>query len=110
MGSEMCIRDRRKTSIDELPQLFNVLRGEMSLVGPRPFIESEVRSAPELFKHRQVVTPGMTGHWQVSGRSDSDFEQLDELDRWYIDNWSLSEDLGILAKTVPAVLRQKGAR
>ena len=100
----------RKTSIDELPQLFNVLRGEMSLVGPRPFIESEVRSAPELFKHRQVVTPGMTGHWQVSGRSDSDFEQLDELDRWYIDNWSLSEDLGILAKTVPAVLRQKGAR
>ncbi len=100
----------RKTSIDELPQLINVLRGDMSLVGPRPFIESEVVMAPESFREREVVTPGMTGHWQVHGRSDSDFDQLDELDRWYVDNWSLSEDLGILAKTVPAVLRQKGAR
>lgn len=100
----------RKTSIDELPQLFNVLRGDMSLVGPRPFVESEVTLAPESFREREVVTPGMTGHWQVHGRSDSDFGQLDELDRWYVDNWSLSEDLGILAKTVPAVLRQKGAR
>ena len=100
----------RKTSIDELPQLVNVLRGEMSLVGPRPFIESEVTSAPESFREREVVTPGMTGRWQVSGRSDADFGELSELDRWYVDNWSLSEDLGILAKTVPAVLRQKGAR
>lgn len=100
----------RKTSIDELPQLFNVLRGDMSLVGPRPFVEAEVSLAPESFREREVVTPGMTGHWQVHGRSDADFGQLDELDRWYVDNWSLSEDLGILAKTVPAVLRQKGAR
>lgn len=100
----------RKTSIDELPQLFNVLRGDMSLVGPRPFIESEVVAAPESFREREVVLPGMTGHWQVSGRSDTDFGELDELDRWYVDNWSLGEDLGILAKTVPAVLRQKGAR
>ena len=100
----------RKTSIDELPQLVNVLRGEMSLVGPRPFVEAEVISAPPSFREREVVTPGMTGHWQVHGRSDSDFGQLDELDRWYVDNWSLSEDLKTLAKTVPAVLRQKGAR
>lgn len=100
----------RKTSIDELPQLINVLRGDMSLVGPRPFIQSEVVAAPPSFREREVVTPGMTGPWQVSGRSDADFGELDELDRWYVDNWSLSEDLGILAKTVPAVLRQKGAR
>ena len=100
----------RKTSIDELPQLVNVLRGDMSLVGPRPFIESEVTSAPASFREREIVSPGMTGHWQVSGRSDTDFLELDELDQWYVDNWSLGEDLGILAKTVPAVLRQKGAR
>jgi len=100
----------RKTSIDELPQLLNVLRGDMSLVGPRPFVESEVVAAPESFRQREVVMPGMTGHWQVSGRSDTDFGELDELDRWYVDNWSLGEDLGILARTVPAVLRQKGAR
>ena len=100
----------RKTSIDELPQLINVIRGEMSLVGPRPFVESEMNAAPESFQHRQAVTPGMTGHWQVSGRSDTDFGELEQLDQWYVDNWSLSEDLGILAKTVPAVLRQKGAR
>ena len=100
----------RKTSIDELPQLINVLRGDMSLVGPRPFVESEVIAAPEGFRHREVVTPGMTGQWQVSGRSDTDFSELDELDRWYVDNWSLGQDLEILAKTVPAVLRQKGAR
>ncbi len=100
----------RKTSIDELPQLINVLRGDMSLVGPRPFVEAEVVAAPDGFRQREAVTPGMTGHWQVSGRSDTDFGELDELDRWYVDNWSLGEDLGILAKTVPAVLRQKGAR
>jgi len=100
----------RKTSIDELPQLLNVLRGDMSLVGPRPFLASEVYAAPAEFRQREAVTPGMTGAWQVSGRSDTDFDELDELDRWYVDNWSLGEDLGILAKTVPAVLRQKGAR
>ncbi len=100
----------RKTSIDELPQLFNVLRGNMSLVGPRPFIESEIASAPESFRQRHAVTPGMTGRWQVSGRSDSNTVQLEELDQYYVDNWSLSEDLEILAKTVPAVLLQKGAR
>ena len=100
----------RKTSIDELPQLWNVLRGEMSLVGPRPLLQHEVEAAPASFRDREAVMPGMTGQWQVSGRSDTDFDQLDELDRWYVDNWSLSNDLGILAKTVPAVLLQRGAR
>ena len=100
----------RKTSIDELPQLFNVLRGDMSLVGPRPFLQSEMAAASESFRERQLVTPGMTGRWQVSGRSDADAVQLEELDRYYVDNWSLQEDLEILAKTVPAVLLQKGAR
>jgi len=96
--------------VEPIFRLINVLRGDMSLVGPRPFVESEVIAAPEGFRHREVVTPGMTGQWQVSGRSDTDFSELDELDRWYVDNWSLGQDLEILAKTVPAVLRQKGAR
>ncbi len=100
----------RKTSIDEFPQLWNVIKGDMSLVGPRPLLESEVLAAPPSFRDRELVTPGMTGHWQVSGRSDTDFDQLDELDRWYVDNWSLGKDLEILAKTVPAVLLQRGAR
>ena len=100
----------RKTSIDELPQLWNVLMGNMSMVGPRPLIQSEVEAAPPEFRYREMVTPGMTGQWQVSGRSDTDFDQLDELDRWYVDNWSLSQDLEILARTVPAVLMQRGAR
>lgn len=100
----------RKTSIDELPQLWNVLRGDMSLVGPRPFIESEVIAAPESFREREVVAPGMTGRWQVSGRSDTDFGELDELDRWYVENWSLGQDFEILVKTLPAVLLARGAR
>ncbi|NNK92244.1 MAG: sugar transferase [Acidimicrobiia bacterium] len=100
----------RKTSIDELPQLWNVIRGDMSLVGPRPLQPHEVAAAPISFRDRELVMPGMTGHWQVSGRSDTAFDELDELDRWYVDNWSLGHDLKILAKTVPAVLRARGAR
>jgi exopolysaccharide biosynthesis polyprenyl glycosylphosphotransferase len=100
----------RRTSIDELPQLWNVIRGDMSLVGPRPFIPSEVAAAPPDFRQRELVMPGMTGHWQVSGRSDTSFDELDDLDRWYVDNWSLGQDLGILAKTVPAVFLSRGAR
>lgn len=100
----------RKTSIDELPQLWNVVRGDMSLVGPRPFIESEVIAAPDGFREREMVAPGMTGRWQVSGRSDTDFGELDALDRWYVENWSLGQDLEILVKTVPAVLLARGAR
>ena len=100
----------RKTSIDELPQLFNILRGEMSLVGPRPLPVHEVEAAPVSFLDRHMVKPGLTGRWQVSGRSDTGFKELDELDRWYVDNWSLGQDLEILAKTVPAVLMARGAR
>ena len=100
----------RKTSLDELPQLFNILRGEMSLVGPRPLPVHEVEAAPASFLDRHAVKPGLTGRWQVSGRSDTGFEELDELDRWYVDNWSLGQDLEILARTVPAVLMARGAR
>ena len=100
----------RKTSLDELPQLFNILRGEMSLVGPRPLPVHEVEAAPASFLDRHAVKPGLTGRWQVSGRSDTGFEELDELDRWYVDNWSLGQDFEILARTVPAVLMARGAR
>ncbi len=100
----------RKTSMDELPQLFNILRGEMSLVGPRPLPVHEVEAAPASFLDRHAVKPGLTGRWQVSGRSDTGFAELDELDRWYVDNWSLTQDLEILARTVPAVLLARGAR
>lgn len=100
----------RKTSIDELPQIFNILRGEMSLVGPRPLPVHEVEAAPASFLDRHAVKPGLTGRWQVSGRSDTGFDQLDELDRWYVENWSLTQDLEILARTVPAVLMARGAR
>ena len=100
----------RRTSIDELPQLINIIRGEMSLVGPRPLPIHEVEAAPVEFLDRQAVKPGLTGRWQVSGRSDTGFKELDELDRWYVDNWSLGQDFEILARTVPAVLLARGAR
>ncbi|MGI9608422.1 MAG: sugar transferase [Acidimicrobiales bacterium] len=100
----------RRTSMDELPQLINILKGEMSLVGPRPLPVHEVEAAPASFLDRHTVKPGLTGKWQVSGRSDTGFDQLDELDRWYVDNWSLSEDFEILARTLPAVLLARGAR
>lgn len=100
----------RKTSMDELPQLFNILKGEMSLVGPRPLPVHEVEAAPASFLDRHAVKPGLTGRWQVSGRADTGFDELDELDRWYVDNWSLTQDLEILARTVPAVLLARGAR
>ena len=100
----------RVTSIDELPQLVNIIRGEMSLVGPRPLPLHEIEAAPSSFLDRQVVKPGLTGQWQVSGRSDTGFDELDELDRWYVDNWSLGQDLEILARTLPAVLLARGAR
>jgi exopolysaccharide biosynthesis polyprenyl glycosylphosphotransferase len=99
----------RKFSLDELPQLWNVLRGEMSLVGPRPALPDEVLGwTPELHQ-RLAVLPGMTGMWQISGRSNSTFEEYTRLDLYYVDNWSLWTDLTILAKTVPAVLFRRGA-
>lgn len=99
----------RRTSIDELPQLWNVIRGDMSLVGPRPAIPSEVEAwLPELHE-RLRVKPGMTGMWQVNGRSAASWDDYVRLDLYYVDNWSLSTDLTILAQTVPAVLSSRGA-
>jgi len=99
----------RATSIDELPQLFNVLLGDMSLVGPRPPLPSEVCQYEPWQRRRLSVKPGLTGLWQVSGRNQVDFEQWMALDLQYIDNWSLWLDLVILLRTVPAVLRGSGA-
>lgn len=99
----------RKTSIDELPQLFNVLLGHMSLVGPRPPLPSEVAQYEPWQRRRLSVRPGITGMWQVSGRNDVDFAQWMKLDLHYIDQWSLWLDLKILFRTVPAVLLRSGA-
>ncbi len=100
----------RKTSIDELPQLFNVLKGDMSLVGPRPMSLRDVGLFSEAWLMRRFsVRPGITGLWQVSGRSNLTFEDWVALDLKYIDEWSLALDLGILVRTVPVVLRGTGA-
>jgi exopolysaccharide biosynthesis polyprenyl glycosylphosphotransferase len=99
----------RKYSLDELPQLLNVLRGEMSLIGPRPALPSEVRGYDEDLTRRLVVKPGLTGLWQVSGRSDLSWEETVRLDLEYVDNWSWSLDLRIALRTFGAVLGHKGA-
>jgi exopolysaccharide biosynthesis polyprenyl glycosylphosphotransferase len=100
----------RVTSLDELPQLWNVLRGDMSLVGPRPALPHETEEWDALLTQRLRVKPGITGMWQVSGRSDTSFEDYTRLDLYYVDNWSLATDLAILAKTIPVVLLRKGAK
>ncbi len=99
----------RRMSLDELPQLVNVLRGEMSLVGPRPPIPSEVEKYQEWHKKRLEAPPGMTGLWQVSGRSRLSFDEMVLLDIYYIENWSLWLDLKILLRTIPKVLMGEGA-
>ncbi|OEI69037.1 hypothetical protein Cus16_1532 [Curtobacterium sp. ER1/6] len=99
----------RRTSLDELPQLWNVLTGSMSLVGPRPALPSEVAVYEDFADRRLLVTPGMTGLWQVSGRSDLDWAEGVRLDLHYVENWSFLHDLVILARTVPSVLRSRGA-
>ncbi len=99
----------RRYSLDELPQLFNVVSGAMSLVGPRPPLRTEVDRYPADFRRRLVVKPGMTGLWQVSGRSDLPWDEVMRLDLHYVDNWSLSLDLVILMRTVTAVIRSSGA-
>ena len=99
----------RKTSIDELPQLINVIRGEMSLVGPRPPLPDEVRKYQWLFRRRLSVKPGITCVWQVSGRSSTTFDEWMNMDRDYVENWSIWLDIKILLKTIPAVLFCRGA-
>ncbi len=99
----------RATSIDELPQLLNVLWGHMSLVGPRPPLPSEVEQYKPWQRRRLSVRPGITGLWQVSGRNDVDFEQWMKLDLRYIDNWSMGLDLQILMRTLPAVVSRTGS-
>ena len=99
----------RRYSIDELPQLFNVLAGQMSLVGPRPLPQRDFDQLEEWHKKRYLVLPGITGLWQVSGRSELDFDDLVRLDFLYLERWSVGLDLAILLKTVPAVLSRRGA-
>jgi exopolysaccharide biosynthesis polyprenyl glycosylphosphotransferase len=99
----------RKLSIDEFPQFWNVLRGEMSVVGPRPALPDEVARWDRDVHERLRVLPGITGMWQVSGRSDSTFDEYKRLDLYYVDNWSLNHDLKIVAKTFSAVVLQRGA-
>lgn len=100
----------RRTSLDELPQLFNVLKGDLSLVGPRPPLPSEVAHYERWQRRRLSVKPGITCTWQISGRNDINFEEWIQLDLHYIDNWSLIMDLKILIRTIPAVLSGRGAR
>jgi undecaprenyl-phosphate galactose phosphotransferase len=99
----------RHSSLDELPQLLNVIRGEMSLVGPRPVVRSELPRYGDQVGYYLMVRPGMTGLWQVSGRNDVDYDTRVYLDSWYVKNWSLWHDLVILFKTVSVVLSRQGA-
>jgi exopolysaccharide biosynthesis polyprenyl glycosylphosphotransferase len=99
----------RRTSLDELPNLFNILQGEMSWVGPRPPTPDEVEQYNDWHRKRLDVTPGLTGLWQVSGRSDLTFEEMVKLDLYYAENWSLALDTKIILKTIPVVLKREGA-
>ena len=99
----------RRFSLDELPQLANVIRGEMSLVGPRPLPMRDFERLEDWHKKRYLVLPGITGLWQVSGRAELDFDDLVRLDFLYLERWSIFLDLSILLKTIPAVLSRRGA-
>jgi len=99
----------RRTSIDELPQLFNVLKGDMSIVGPRPIIVAETEKYDNDISHYYRVRPGITGLWQVSGRNDVSYAQRVRMDSWYVRNWSLWHDIAIIFKTIPVVLNRDGA-
>ena len=98
----------RKLSVDELPQFINVLRGEMSLVGPRPIVLDEIAHYGTRIDLYHSVRPGLTGSWQVAGRNNLSYSLRVEMDSHYVENWSLGRDLAILIKTVPAVLTAKG--
>jgi UDP-galactose-lipid carrier transferase len=99
----------RRTSLDELPQLWNVIRGDMSLVGPRPIVEAELARYADDVSYYLMARPGMTGLWQVSGRNDADYPTRVYLDAWYVRNWSLWYDIAILFKTVRTVCKRDGA-
>jgi Undecaprenyl-phosphate galactose phosphotransferase WbaP len=99
----------RKTSIDEAPQLWNVIRGEMSLVGPRPIVDAEIAKYSDFYRLYQTVRPGITGLWQISGRSDTSYAERVELDAHYVGNWSLWLDMRILASTLKTVVSRAGA-
>ncbi len=100
----------RRTSLDELPQIFNVLKGEMSLVGPRPVVADELEKYyKESAEYYKMVKPGITGFWQVSGRSDTDYDFRVKIDTWYVYNWSLWLDIMVLIKTIRVVLLREGA-
>lgn len=99
----------RKTSIDELPQLVNILRGEMSLVGPRPIVEAEIMHYGAHIDHYYMVRPGLTGLWQISGRSDVSYNSRVAMDVKYVQTYNVVKDLVIIAKTIPAVLAAKGS-
>ena len=99
----------RKTSLDELPQLFNVLRGEMSLVGPRPIIQKELARYGEFVDDYLMVKPGITGMWQVNGRSDTTYEERVQMDSWYVRNWNVWLDFMLLWRTIKAVFKCEGA-
>lgn len=99
----------RRSSLDELPQLINVLIGNMTLVGPRPIVENEISKYEKIFDEYCEMTPGLTGVWQISGRSDTSYERRLACDHYYANNWSLKLDLVILAKTIPIALRGFGA-
>ncbi len=98
----------RKTSIDELPQLWNVLKGEMSLVGPRPHPFDDVAGYDAWHRRRLSMKPGITGLWQIAGRGESSFDRWVQLDLDYIDHWSIWLDFRLLIKTIPAMLRAEG--
>ena len=100
----------RKTSIDELPQLINIIRGEMSLVGPRPIVENEIAKYGEFYRDYCSVRPGLTGLWQVEGRSDTSYEERVQLDVKYARTRNFTGDIMIMLRTVPAVLMSRGAR
>ena len=99
----------RKTSLDELPQLWNVIKGDMSLVGPRPIVTKEIERYGDHFREYSMVLPGITGMWQASGRSDTTYEERVAMDIWYVRNWSVWIDLMYLVKTFKAVIFGKGA-
>ena len=99
----------RKTSLDELPQILNILAGEMSVVGPRPVVSDEIALYGADAQHYLATRPGLTGAWQVSGRNDVSYDERVRLDRDYVENWSLATDLAIIARTIPAVFMSRGS-